>query len=1038
VSISSTCINRPILTIVISIAIVVFGVIGFTFLGVREYPNVDPAVITVTTNYAGTNADVIDSQVTQRLEEAISGVPGIRTLNSVSRDGTSQITIEFNLNVNLETAANDVRDKVAGAVGLLPPDADPPVVSKADANAFPIIVLYISSSTRNLMELTDLADKVLKERLQTINGVAQVTIFGEKRYSMRLWMDPQKLAAYRVTPMDIRNALNTENVELPSGRIEGNDVELTVRTKSRLETPQQFNDMILREQNGHILRFSDVGTAMLGPENDRSISKSLVGPRVALGIFPQPGANHINISDEFSRRIAVIKQDLPKDVKLGIAWDTSRYIRKSIAEVRETILLAFLLVVAIIFFFLRDWRTTLIPVLAVPISLIGVFFIMYLCDFSINVLTLLGLVLAIGLVVDDAIVMLENIYSKIEDGMHPIDAAHAGSREVFFAIISTTVALIAVFMPIVFLQGLTGRLFKEFGIVVGGSVAISAFVALTLTAMLSARMLKPHAHHSAFYRRTEPFFVRLTEGYRRSLDVFLRRRLLAVPIIIVTIAIAWLLLGHLPRELAPIEDRGRVRMSATAPEGTSFERMDHYMDGIIDLVRNGVPEADGVLANTSGFAGAANAGNCTVTLVPPEERKRTQQQIADALSKAVRGMNDAKTFVTQEQTISVGGGASRFGLPVQFVIEAPNLDKLSEALPKFQDEAQKSPVFSAIDVNLKFNKPELTIEIDRERARTLGVSVADIAQTLQLSLAGQRYGYFIMNGKQYQVIGQLNRADRDAPLDLASIYVRNRGDKLIPLDNVVHSSERSSPPQLFRFDRFVSATVSAGLAPGHTLGDGIKEMDRIADKLLDPSFHTSLAGASRDFADSSSSLVFVFILALVLTYLVLAGQFESFRDPLVIMLTVPLAVGGALISLWYFNQTVNIFSQIGMIMLIGLVTKNGILIVEFANQRKSAGLSAKEAIRNAAEARLRPILMTSCATILGILPVALGLGAGSGSRVSMGIAVVGGMVFATGLTLYVVPAFYSYLSKEKKSMRVVEPRLETVEQGHAQLGSLDP
>jgi multidrug efflux pump len=455
-------------------------------------------------------------------------------------------------------------------------------------------------------------------------------------------------------------------------------------------------------------------------------------------------------------------------------------------------------------------------------------------------------------------------------------------------------------------------------------------------------------------------------------------------------------------------------MTATAPEGTSFERMDHYMDGVIDLVRHGVPEADGVLANTAGFAGAANAGNCTVTLVPTEQRKRTQQQIADQLSKAVRGMNDAKTFVTQEQTISVGGGASRFGLPVQFVIEAPNLDKLSEALPKFQDEAQKSPVFSAIDVNLKFNKPELTIEIDRERARTLGVSVADIAQTLQLSLAGQRYGYFIMNGKQYQVIGQLNRADRDAPLDLASIYVRNRDGKLIPLDNVVHSSERSSPPQLFRFDRFVSATVSAGLSPGYTLGDGIKEMDRISDKLLDSSFHTSLAGASRDFADSASSLIFVFILALVLTYLVLAGQFESFRDPLVIMLTVPLAVGGALISLWYFNQTVNIFSQIGMIMLIGLVTKNGILIVEFANQRKSAGLSAQEAIRSAAEARLRPILMTSCATILGILPVALGLGAGSGSRVSMGIAVVGGMVFATGLTLYVVPAFYSYLSKDKR------------------------
>ncbi|HET6348107.1 MAG TPA: efflux RND transporter permease subunit, partial [Candidatus Krumholzibacteria bacterium] len=855
-----------------------------------------------------------------------------------------------------------------------------------------------------------------------------------KRYSMRLWMDPQKMAAYKVTPIDVRSALTTENVELPSGRIEGDNTELTVRTRSRLETPEQFNDMIVREDNNRILRFRDVGAAMLGPEDDRSISKGLLGPRVALGLFPQPGSNHINISDEFYRRLKSIEPDLPKDVNVNIAWDTSGYIRKSIREVRETILTAFLLVIAIIFLFLRDWRTTLIPVLAVPISLIGVFFIMYACGFSINVLTLLGIVLAIGIVVDDAIVMLENIYAKIEDGLHPVDAGHAGSREVFFAIISTTITLIAVFMPIVFLQGLTGRLFKEFGIVVGGAVAISAFVALTLTAMLSSHMLRPHAHHSAFYRSTEPFFVRMTENYRRALDGFLRRRGWAAVIVAATIAVTALLLHHMPRELAPIEDRSRLRMTATAPEGTSFERMDHYMDGVIDLVRNTVPEADGVLANTAGFAGAANNGNCTVTLVPPEDRKRSQQQIADALSASVRNMNDARTFVTQEQTISVGGGRARFGLPVQFVIEAPNLDKLSEALPKFEDAARKSPVFSAVDVDLKFNKPELNVEIDRERARTLGVSVADIAQTLQLSLAGQRYGYFIKDGRQYEVIGQLNRASRDAPVDLASIYVRNRGGVLIPLDNVVRTTERTSPPQLYRFDRFMSATVSAGLAPGYTLGEGIKAMDQIADKVLDPSFHTSLAGASRDFADSSSSLVFVFLLALLLTYLVLAGQFESFRDPLVIMLTVPLALGGALISLWYFNQTLNIFSQIGMIMLIGLVTKNGILIVEFANQRKAAGLPVAEAIRSAAEARLRPILMTSLSTILGILPVALGLGAGSGSRISMGIAVVGGMVFATGLTLFVVPAFYSLLSKEKKAAPAPVPA-ETL---HAHVGSLQP
>ena len=1005
----------------LSITIVVFGIIGFTFLGVREYPNVDPAVITVTTNYAGTNADVIDSQITQRLEEAISGVPGIRVLNSVSRDGSGQITIEFELGADLETAANDVRDKVAGAVGNLPPDADPPVVAKADADATPIVILNISSPSRNLMELSDIADKVFKERLQTIRGVSQVRIFGEKRYAMRMWMDPKKLTAYQVTPLDVRTALNNENIELPSGRIEGDDVELTVRTLSRLETPAEFNNLIIREKNGRILRFRDVGVAELGPENERSVSKGLEGPRVAIGLVPQPGSNHINITDEFYKRVAQIETELPDDVSLAIVWDTTRYIRKSIAEVRETILTAFLLVVGIIFLFLRDWRTTLIPVLAVPISLIGVFFVMYLAGFSINVLTLLGLVLAIGIVVDDAIVMLENIYTKIEAGMHPLEAGHLGSREVFFAIISTTVALIAVFMPIVFLQGLTGRLFKEFGIVVGGSVAISAFVALTLTAMLGARLLRPHAHHSRFYRATEPFFVRMTESYRRSLDTFLHRRAIAAVILVATAGLSTWLLSTMPRELAPLEDRSRFRVTATAPEGTSFERMDHYMDTLIDVIKEKVPEVDAVLANTSGFAGAANAGTATVTLVPPEERKRSQQEIADALAGAVRGLNDARTFVTQEQTISVGGGSSRFGLPVQYVIEAPNLAKLAEALPRFQEAASKDPVFSVVDVNLKFNKPELVVAIDRERARTLGVSVADIAQTLQLSLAGQRYGFFIKNGKQYQVIGQVGRAHRDAPVDLASIYVRNRDDALIPLDNVVHTSEQANPPQLFRFDRFVSATVSAGLADGHTLGDGIAAMDRIADKVLDPSFHTALAGAARDFSESSSSLVFVFVLALVLTYLVLAAQFESFRDPLVIMLTVPLALGGALLSLWYFGQTINIFSQIGMIMLIGLVTKNGILIVEFANQRKASGMSANEAIRSAAVARLRPILMTSLSTILGILPVALGLGAGSASRVSMGIAVVGGMMFATGLTLYVIPAFYSYLSKEPRSHSQASP-----------------
>jgi len=1013
-SLSATCIHRPVLTIVMSIIVVLFGVIGFTYLGVREYPNVDPAVISVNTNYTGANADVIESQITERLEEAISSVPGIRTINSTSREGRSTISIEFNLNVDLETAANDVRDKVAGAVGNLPLDADPPVVSKADADANPIIVMNISSNTRNLLQLSEIADKTFKERLQTIAGVSEVRIFGEKRYSMRLWMDPSKLAAYQISPLDVRNAINTENIELPAGRIEGNSVELTVRTLSRLEKPEEYNNLILREQDGSIVRFSDVGYAELGPENERSISKGLAGPRVAVAIVPQPGSNHISIADEFFHRVDQIHKELPDDIETSIGFNTTQYIRNSISEVKETIFVAFMLVVLIIFLFLRDWRTTIIPVFAIPISLIGTFFIMYLAGFSINVLTLLGLVLAIGIVVDDAIVVLENIYSKIEDGMAPVEAGLLGSKEVYFAVISTTVALIAVFMPIVFLQGLTGRLFKEFGIVIGGSVAISAFIALTLTPMLSTRLIKYRERHNKFYEKTEPFFESLINGYRNTLDTFLRHRWVSFATIIFSTGLIWVLFKNIPQELAPLEDRSRLRLTATAPEGIGFEQMDKYMDKLVELVKKEVPEVENVIANTSGFSGGANSGVTTVTLVPPDQRQRSQQDIADALLRSVRNLNEARTFVSQEQTISVGGGMARFGLPVQYVIQAPNFEKLKETLPRFLDAASDHPVFSVVDVNLKFNKPELLIGINRDRARTLGVSVSDIAKTLQLTLSGQRYGYFIRDGKQYQIIGQLTRANRDEPLDLGSIFVRNRAGELIQMDNLVTLSEQANPPQLYRFNRFISATVSAGLAPGYTLGDGIQAMDEIAGKVLDESFSTSLAGAARDFSESSSSLLFVFILALTLTYLILAAQFESFRDPFIIMFTVPLAVAGALLSLWYFSQTVNIFSEIGMIMLIGLVTKNGILIVEFANQRKALGLSVMEAVKSAAVARFRPILMTSLSTILGILPIALGLGAGSESRVSMGIAVVGGMIFSGGLTLFVIPAIYSYFSREFK------------------------
>lgn len=1010
-SLSATSIRRPVLAIVMSVVIVIFGVIGFSYLGVREYPSVDPPIVTVSASYVGANAEVIESQITQPLEDAISGIAGIRSIKSTSTEGRSNITVEFELGVDMEAAANDVRDKVSGALQRLPPDADNPVVQKADADAIPIVFLNINSSTRDLLQLTDIANNIFKERLQTIPGVSEVRVWGAKTYSMRLWMDPAKLAAYKLTPIDIRTALQRENVELPSGRIEGMQTELTVRTMSRLKTVDDFNNLIVRDENGRIVRFRDVGYAELGPENYRTVLKRDGIPMVGVVLIPRSGANYIQIVDEFNKRVKEIQRDLPADIGLGLGFDSSKYIRQSITEVAETVITAFVLVFLVIYFFLRDLRTTIIPMIAVPVSLIGSFFIMYTADFSINVLTLLGIVLAIGLVVDDAIVMLENVYTKIEDGMEPRKAGLLGSAEVYFAIIATTVALVAVFMPVIFLQGITGRLFREFGMVLAGSVIISSFVALTLTPMMCTRVLKQRQKHSKFYYMTEPFFKRLTDGYRSTLDAFMKRRWLAFPVLAACIAMIVGLGMLLPSELAPLEDRSGARIIATGPEGATFEYMDAFANGVIGAVKEAVPERQAIISVTSpGFgSGAVNSAFMFVILKDRSERDRTQQQIAGQLSGMVSQFTQARAFVAQEQSI---GGRS-FGLPVQFVLQAPNFEKLKEYLPRFVEEAQKSPTFQFVDVNLKFNKPEVRVEINRDRARTLGVSALDIAQTLQLAFSGQRFDYFIMNGKQYQVIGQVARDNRAKPLDLKTLYVRNSKGQLVQMDNVVTLKEESSPPSLYRFNRFVSATVSAGLVPGKTIGDGIEEMRRIAGNTLDESFSTALDGPSKDFEESSSSLAFAFGLALILIYLVLAAQFESFRDPFVIMFTVPLAIAGALLALWYFNQTLNIFSQIGQIMLIGLVTKNGILIVEFANQRKAAGLSVVEAIQDAAVARLRPILMTSLSTILGTLPIALALGAGSESRVSMGIAVIAGLIFASGLTLYVIPALYSYLSRKE-------------------------
>jgi multidrug efflux pump len=1017
-SLPSLSLKRPVLAIVMNVIIVLFGAIGFKYLGVREYPSIDPPVITVRTNYTGANADVIESQVTEPLEKAINGVEGIRSISSSSNQGSSIITVEFNIGSNLEAAANDVRDKVSQAVRQLPQDIDaPPVVTKADANSDAIISMTVQSNTRNQLQVSDYASNVLLEKLQTIPGVSTVQIWGEKKYAMRLWVDPMKLAAYNLTFTDIQNALNKENVELPAGKVYGNNTELTVKTFGRLTTEDDFQDLIIKSGNNQEVRLRDVASAVLGPENEETILKESGIPMVALAITPQPGSNYVEIADEFYKRYEQIKKEVPEDIKLDIALDQTIFIKRSILEVGETLAIAFALVVLIIFLFFRDWLIAVRPLIDIPVSLIGAFFIMYISGFTINVLTLLAIVLATGLVVDDGIVVTENIFKKLEAGLDKHRAAREGSEEIFFAVIATSITLAVVFLPIIFLEGFVGSLFREFGVVIAGAVLISAFVSLTLTPVLNVLLTKKENKRTKFYEWSEPFYKNLDEGYRQSLETFMRKRWLAFPILALCIVFIVWIGGSLQSELAPMEDRGAFRLSVSTPEGTSFDYMDNYMNKLVTFMTDSVPEGEIVLSVTApGFSGSGsvNSGFVRMRLADLDKRERSQQEIVDYVSQKAGKFNEGKAFAIQDQTISTGGGA-RFGLPVQFVIQNLDFNKIKEKLPLFLEEAAKDPTFMGTDVNLKFNKPELEVIINRLKANELGVSVLDISQTLQLALSGRRLGYFIMNGKQYQVIGQVDRDNRDEPLDLKSFFVRNSKGQLIQLDNLVTINEQSNPPQLYHYNRYKSATVSASLAPGKTIGDGVAAMQAIADRVLDESFNTDLSGASRDFAESSSNIMFAFVLALVLIFLILAAQFESFVDPLIIMFTVPLAIAGAVLSLWMFNQTLNIFSQIGIIMLIGLVTKNGILIVEFANHKRQEGEDKLAAVIDAAAMRLRPILMTSLATALGALPIALALGAGAQSRIPLGIVIIGGIMFSLLLTLYVIPAMYSYMSRTPKN-----------------------
>ncbi|MBL7733281.1 MAG: efflux RND transporter permease subunit [Chitinophagaceae bacterium] len=1019
-NISELSLRRPVLAIVMNILIVLFGVIGFQFLGVRDYPAIDPPNISVRTSYPGANADIVETQITEPLEKAVNGIAGVKNITSSSSNGTSNINVEFDLSVDLEAAANDVRDKVSQAQRSLPSDLDaPPVVSKADASSDFILSMTVQSDTRTPLQITEFANNTLVERLQTIPGVSGIQIWGEKRYAMRVWIDPVKLVAKKVTANDVQTALLRENVELPSGKISGDATELTVRTFGRLNTEDQFNNLIVKNIDGADIKLSDVGEAVLGPENEESALRGDGIPMIALAIIPQPGSNYVAISDEFYKRLEQIKKDVPEDISINIALDQTKFIKKSILEVEETLMIAFLLVVMIIYAFFRDWIIAIRPLIDIPVSLIGAFFIMYLMGFTINVLSLLAIVLATGLVVDDGIVVTENIYKKMEKGMNKWQAALEGSKEIYFAVIATSITLAVVFLPVIFMQGFTGRLFREFGIVVAGAVLISAFVSLTLTPVLNVKLSRKNVHkHSWLYNKTEPFFRWMESSYQGALKRFMRVRWMAIVLIVVSIFSGILIWMNLQEEIAPMEDRSQFRLSLTAPEGTSYDAMDKYVDRLTTFMLDSVPEREIVLSVTSpGFTGSGNAntGFVRVTLVPPTDRSRSQKDIVAMVNKNLSKFNEGRVFAIEEQTISQN---RRGGQPVSFVIQNNNFDKLTASLPKILEQARQSKVLLNPDVDLKFNKPELRVEIDRLKAAQLGVSVSDISQTLQLAYSNRRLGYFTKDGKQYQVLGQVARNDRDDPNDLKTLFVRNSRGELISLDNLVTTTESNTPPTIYHFNRYKSATISAGLQPGYTIGDGIAEMEKITKGMLDETFTTSLSGSSREFKESSGNTATALLLALLLIFLILAAQFESFIDPLIIMFTVPLAFTGAMLTLWLFGHTLNIFSQIGMIMLIGLVTKNGILIVEFANQNQEKGMSKTEAAIYSATQRLRPILMTSLAMALGALPLALSLGAAATSRIPLGIVIVGGILFSLVLTLFVIPAMYSFLSSKKKKNEI--------------------
>jgi multidrug efflux pump len=1004
-------IKRPVLATVMSLGVILIGFIAYQRLAVREYPNIDAPVVSVRTVYPGASSEIIESQVTKPLEESLAGIEGVKTIKSVSREEVSQITVELVLERDVDAAANDVRDRVARVRGVLPAEVNDPVVAKVEADAQAVIWLAFSSERHSALEITDYADRYVLDRLQTLPGVASVIIGGERRYAMRLWLDRDRLAAYGLTAQDVEDALRQQNVEIPSGRIESRQREFTVLTVSDLQTPAQFDDLILKTAKGYPVRLKDVGHAELGAADERNVVRVNGNPAVGLGVVKQSTANTLTVAQAVRALVPQIEAGLPEGMKIAVAYDGSVFIEKSIEAVYQTMLEALVLVVAVIFLFLRNWRATFIPFVTIPVSLIGAFIFLYAFGFTINILTLLGLVLAIGLVVDDAIVVLENIHRHIEDGMSPFKASLQGSREITFAVVATTISLVAVFTPLAFMTGNTGRLFVEFALTVSAAVLVSSFVALTLTPMMCSKLLHHEARHNRIYNVSERFFLGMNQGYQTLLTHTLNQRWLVVLLFVATAGAAYFLFMALKSELAPLEDRGTIIGVVVAPEGATLAYTDSYAR-IIEGFYSQIPEVRSYFSIVAPGLERPNPVTSALSFVrlkPWEERTRSQQEIARELAPKMFGdLPGVLAFPINPPSL----GQSFRNPPVQFVIQGNSYAELQEMVDIVLAKARAYPGLANVDTDLRLNKPQLAVTLKRDKIADVGVSVEAIGRTLETLLGGREVTRFKRQGEQYDVIVQLAESDRQRPSDLSAIFVRGNNGQLVQLSNLVEIRETVAPKELNHFNRLRAAVISANVAPGYALGDTLAFLDQTVKETLGDNVLTDLDGQSREFRDSGATLYVTFLLALAFIYLLLAAQFESFVSPLVIMLTVPLAMTGALLALYLTGGTLNVYSQIGLVMLVGLITKHGILIVEFANQLRLRGRERREAVIEAAALRLRPILMTTAATVLGAIPLALATGAGAESRQQIGWVIVGGLTLGTLLTLFVVPTAYTLLARK--------------------------